>query len=89
LERDGQVLERSPDRRGRRGAHGSAELLDLAVELGPEVGRARAVAPGPHFVGEHQLVEPPGAVMTITREDALTVADVASLLELKPYTVEE
>jgi excisionase family DNA binding protein len=27
--------------------------------------------------------------MTITREDVLTVADVASLLELKPYTVKE
>jgi excisionase family DNA binding protein len=27
--------------------------------------------------------------MNITREDVLTVADVASLLELKPYTVKE
>jgi excisionase family DNA binding protein len=27
--------------------------------------------------------------MSITREDVLTVADVASLLELKPYTVKE
>lgn len=27
--------------------------------------------------------------MTITREDVLTVDDVASLLELKPYTVKE
>jgi excisionase family DNA binding protein len=27
--------------------------------------------------------------MTITREDVLTVEDVASLLELKPYTVKE
>jgi len=32
---------------------------------------------------------PPGAVVTITREDVLTVDDVASLLELKPYTVKE
>ena len=27
--------------------------------------------------------------MSITREDVLTVADVATLLDLKPYTVKE
>jgi hypothetical protein len=27
--------------------------------------------------------------MSITREDVLTVADVAALLDLKPYTVKE
>ena len=30
-----------------------------------------------------------GREMSITREDVLTVADVARLLELKPYTVKE
>jgi excisionase family DNA binding protein len=30
-----------------------------------------------------------GANMSITREDVLTVADVAALLDLKPYTVKE
>jgi excisionase family DNA binding protein len=28
-------------------------------------------------------------VMSITRQDVLTVSDVAALLELKPYTVKE
>jgi excisionase family DNA binding protein len=30
-----------------------------------------------------------GPKMSITREDVLTVADVATLLDLKPYTVKE
>jgi excisionase family DNA binding protein len=30
-----------------------------------------------------------GASVSITREDVLTVADVAALLDLKPYTVKE
>jgi excisionase family DNA binding protein len=30
-----------------------------------------------------------GGEMSITREDVLTVEDVARLLELKPYTVKE
>ena len=52
-----------------------------------KAGRSRAeVVPQTQ---EARRGEQAGPKMSITREDVLTVADVAALLDLKPYTVKE
>ncbi len=52
-----------------------------------KAGRSRAEVVPP--IQEARRGEQAGPKMSITREDVLTVADIAALLDLKPYTVKE